>query len=54
MDAQGTVADRIRDHAENFDLIAISPHEKTKTKTPFGSVTAKVVRSGDKPVLVVP
>lgn len=51
---QGSVIYNINRHAEKFDVIAISPHEKIKDRVAFGRVTGKIIRSGDKPVLVIP
>lgn len=53
---QGSVVYHINRHAEKekFDVIAISPHEKIKDRVAFGRVTGKIIRSGDKPVLVIP
>lgn len=51
---QGSVVYHINRRAEKFDVIAISPHEKIKDRIAFGRVTGKIIRSGDKPVLVLP
>jgi nucleotide-binding universal stress UspA family protein len=53
---QGSVIFNINRHAEKekFDVIAISPHEKAKDRVAFGRITGKIIRSGDKPVLVIP
>ena len=50
----GPVADRIQDFAKKYDLIALSPRKHRNLSPYFGSVTTKVIRSGDKPVLVLP
>lgn len=51
---QGDVVGQIQSHMRGFDVLAISPRNH-KGKVPmFGSVTAKLVRSGNKPVLVCP
>lgn len=52
--AQGNIIDSIKNHSDKFDIIAISPHENPKQRATFGRVTAKIVRSGDKPILIVP
>ncbi len=50
----GTVADRIQTVAKDYDLIAISPRKQRNSAPQFSSVTTKVIRSGEKPVLVLP
>ncbi|MBX3017074.1 MAG: universal stress protein [Bdellovibrionaceae bacterium] len=50
--SRGGVAAGIRRQAQRSDLIAIAPRRKPKSS--FGRVTGKLVRSGTKPVLVVP
>jgi nucleotide-binding universal stress UspA family protein len=52
--SQGDIISNIENHSDKFDIIAISPHEKPKDRMRFGRVTSKIVRSGDKPVLIVP
>lgn len=50
--ARGAVAAGIRQRSSEFDLIAVTPARKPKSA--FGRVTGRLVRSSDKPVLVVP
>ncbi|MFN8943629.1 MAG: universal stress protein [Pseudobdellovibrionaceae bacterium] len=50
--SRGGIAESIEEHSKKFDLIALSP--RTKTKASFGRVTGKIVRSGSRPVLVLP
>ncbi len=45
---------KIQERAKNFDLIALSPKNHKKSVPFFGSVTTKLLRSGDKPILVIP
>lgn len=52
--ARGPIIDNINDRSKNFDLIAITPHDRTKSRSAFGSVSAKIVRSGETPVLIIP
>jgi nucleotide-binding universal stress UspA family protein len=50
----GDVAGHIQEHAKKFDVIAISPSH-TKNSFPFfGSVNAKLVRDGEKPIFICP
>lgn len=50
----GDVVGNIQEHSKKFDVIAISP-SRTKNSFPFfGSVNAKLVRNGEKPILVCP
>lgn len=51
---RGYVADDIEKYSKNFDLIAISPRGTDKKSPHLGAVTSKVVRTGHKPILVVP
>lgn len=48
------VIGKIEKHSKSFDLIAISPREHKGLFPSFGSVTSKVVRTGDTSVLVIP
>lgn len=50
--SRGAVTAGIRRRAAKFDLIVLTPARKPKST--FGRVTGRLVRSGDKPVLVVP
>jgi len=50
----GAVADRIQTVAKDYDLIALSPRKHRNTASHFSSVTTKVIRTGEKPVLVLP
>ncbi len=43
----------IQKQSSGFDLIVMSPHEREGLFSSLGSVTAKVVRSGKVPVLIV-
>ncbi len=52
--ATGGVVDQIEKRAKDFDMIAISPRDKKHSVPLFGSVTLKLLRSGNKPILVVP
>ena len=44
----------IQERSKAFDLIALSPRNHKASAHYFGSVTAKLLRSGEKPVLVIP
>lgn len=48
------VSGEIEKRSKNFDLVAISPNEREGTFSSFGSVTSKVVKSGNTSVLVIP
>lgn len=49
----GLAADKILKHSQNFDLVAVSP--KPRKKLPLlGGVLEGLLRSGKKPVLVIP
>ena len=54
VDSEGGVVEQIQKRLENFDLLAISPKTSLKAKPFFGSVTSKLLRSGDKPILIAP
>lgn len=50
----GDVAEQVEQRSHKFDLVAFSPRGKGES-TPFlGRVAAKLVRSGNKPVLICP
>lgn len=49
----GNIVKEIQARAKKFDVVAISPRAN-KTIPFFGNVTAKIVRSGQYPVLVIP
>lgn len=50
----GEVAEQVEERSRKFDLVAFSPRGKGES-TPFlGRVAAKLVRSGNKPVLICP
>lgn len=50
----GDVAEQVESRSRKFDLVAFSPRGKGES-TPFlGRVAAKLVRSGNKPVLICP
>jgi nucleotide-binding universal stress UspA family protein len=49
----GEVTDKIQQRSKAFDLIALSPKPQKGSRA-FGRVTAKLVRSGNKPVLIIP
>lgn len=51
--ATGWVANCIQDHSERFDLITLVPR-RDNSPGYFGSVTTKLIRTGDKPILVLP
>ncbi len=48
----GDVVSSILDESKKFDLIAIAPHNRKGIFSRFGSVTGKLVRAGDTPILV--
>ncbi len=52
--ASGSVVDRIEDHAKAFDVMVLSPRNHNKSAALFGSITVKLIRSGDTPILVLP
>ena len=52
--AQGSVADRIRELAKKADLIVMNARVSAKPKLVFGGTSSKVVRGGDKPILLIP
>lgn len=50
----GDVAEQVEQRSHKFDLVAFSPRGKGES-TPFlGRVAAKLVRSGNKPILICP
>ncbi len=50
----GAIVDKTNDHAKKFDVIAVSPSRRKKSDSYFGGVTAKLIRSSDRPILVIP
>ena len=48
----GDPAPLIMKESKKFDLIAMTPHNREGLFSGFGSVTAKVVRAGDTPILI--
>lgn len=52
--ALGSVVFRIQERSKSFDLIALSPRYHKKSVPFFGSVTTKLLRSGNKPILIIP
>lgn len=52
--SMGGVVTQIRARAKKADLIAVSPRSEHESAPYFGSLTAKLLRSGDHPVLVMP
>ena len=52
--AEGQIVEKIHAFAKKFDVIAISPGPRKKSSPFFGGITAKIIRSGDKPILVFP
>jgi nucleotide-binding universal stress UspA family protein len=52
--SSGDVVEQIQKRAKDFDLVAISPRVHGKFLPSFGSVTSKLVRSGHKPILILP
>ena len=50
----GNVIDKIEKRSKRFDLIALSPHGKNKVTPLLGKVATKLVRTGNKPVLICP
>lgn len=53
-ETMGSVAAKIQERAKKFDLIALTPNDRTHDLPLFGSVTARLVRSGNKPVIICP
>ena len=53
-ETMGGVAARIQERAKKFDIIALSPKDRNNGLPLFGSVTARLVRSGHKPVVIFP
>lgn len=51
--SQGWVVDSIQVRSKRFDLIAVAPRN-SKTLGYFGSVTTKLIRTGNKPLLILP
>jgi nucleotide-binding universal stress UspA family protein len=49
----GDVAASILSESKSFDLIAMAPHNRKGLFSKLGSVTSKVVRTGETPVLVI-
>lgn len=52
--ARGMILNSIRNHSKKFDLIALSSNKLSKKSTGLGRTLGKLVRSSDKPVLVMP
>jgi nucleotide-binding universal stress UspA family protein len=48
----GEPAKKITDESEKFDVIAMVPHNRDTILSALGSVTAKVVRMGNTPILI--
>lgn len=53
-EAEGDPVTEIANYAKDFDFVAISPRESSKSEYSFGSVTASLVRYLDEPMLVLP
>jgi len=50
----GDVVDNIQQYSKKFDIIAISPSHGKNSFPFFGSVNAKLIRNGEKPILICP
>lgn len=50
---EGDPAERICHFGENFDVIAVNPHNRSGFFGTFGKVTTKVIRTSHVPVLVL-
>jgi nucleotide-binding universal stress UspA family protein len=48
----GDVVDSIVSESKKFDLIAMAPHNRKGLFSKFGSVTGKIVRTGNTPILI--
>lgn len=53
-ETMGGVAARIQERAKKFDIIALTPKDRNHGLPLFGSVTARLIRSGHKPVVIFP
>lgn len=52
--SQGNVIDRIEKRSKKFNLIALSPREKSNLIPLLGRTATKLVRTSQKPVLICP
>ncbi len=52
--AIGDITYRLNQHAKKFDVIALTPRHHKGSTSPVGSLTSKLLRTSDKPILVVP
>ncbi len=52
--ALGSINEKIKNHSEFFDLVAVSPTPRKVSRRFFGRVTETLLRSGNKSVLVLP
>jgi nucleotide-binding universal stress UspA family protein len=52
--ARGPIIDTINERSKIFDLIAITPHRRSKARNAFQGISSKIVHSGETPVLIVP
>lgn len=50
----GPIVENIQTQSKKFDVIAISPSQRKKASPFFGGITAKIIRSVDRPILVLP
>lgn len=50
----GNILDRIEKRAKEFDLVALSPRNKSRSNPLLGKVATKLVRSLNKPILICP
>lgn len=52
--SQGAILEKIGKRAKKFNLIALAPSEKSNIVPLLGRTTTKLLRSGDKPILICP
>ncbi len=52
--AKGSIVGQIQARAKAFDVLAVSPHNRKASLAPMGSITAKLIRTGDTPLLILP
>lgn len=48
----GNIAERIEKRSRKFDLVALAAHKSNKNHPTLGPIAAKLIRSGQKPVLI--
>lgn len=50
----GNILDKIEKKSKGFDIVALSPRDKSRSNPLLGKVATKLVRSVNKPILICP